>query len=565
MDPNGTNTEAELDAFRRKWKEEVSARSQSHRPSPPAPRTAAPGPSSSKTHAHTHAPKGNAPDAASHTHARHRSVDEADDVVPHVFHDLGGKQHGRRLDETSAETDAALAATREPKSALEHYERAVEKETQGSLGDSVSLYRKAFKVSLYPMLNSYAHLDPTQLDDNVHETYKAKHFPPSFFKNKKPATTAAPLPESSNPHNAKPHDANPSNASVTVPNPAHHSLQGLSSSYQTLLTDFATLSIEGQPAPTDLSPAPPCPISRIPEEILVEILEHLAVRDLAAFARLAQVCKRLAYLVATEDRVWKRIATGSEYGFGGMHYTWTCQLNGQPLGDDEQGGTILGTDSDSDIEIEATPPSPALLTETLVPSQFPTFRALFRQRPRVRFNGCYISTVNYTRPGAASTMTLTWGSPIHIVTYYRYLRFLRDGTCISLLTTAEPSDVVPHLYTEHMHKNHGALPSAPMKDALLGRWRLTGPETPGDEDSEKEGALVVETAGAHPKYTNKMLLSIGSAGRGVRNNKLAWQGYWSYNLLTDDWGEYGLKNDRPFYWSRVKSYGMSLNEKGVKF
>jgi F-box protein 9 len=62
-----------------------------------------------------------------------------------------------------------------------------------------------------------------------------------------------------------------------------------------------------------------------------------------------------------------------------------------------------------------------------------------------------------------------------------------------------------------------------------------------------------------------MLLSIGSAGRGVRNNKLAWQGYWSYNLLTDDWGEYGLKNDRPFYWSRVKSYGMSLNEKGVKF
>jgi F-box protein 9 len=403
----------------------------------------------------------------------------------------------------------------------------------------------------------------------VHEKYKAKHFPPSFFKNKpahppQATTTPAPAPEPSHPHNTKPHDANPSNASAAVPNPAHHSLQGLSSSFQTLLADFATLSIQGQPAPTDLSPAPPCPIASVPEEILVEILEHLAVRDLAAFARLAQVCKRLAYLVATEDRVWRRIAAGSEYGFGGMHYTWVCQLNGQPLGDDEQGGIILGTDSDSDIEIEPTPPSPALLTQTLVPLQFPTFRALFRQRPRVRFNGCYISTVNYTRPGAASTMTLTWGSPIHIVTYYRYLRFLRDGTCISLLTTAEPGDVVPYLYTEHMHRNHGALPSAPMKDALLGRWRLTGPEIPGVEDAEKEGTLVVETAGATPKYTNKMVLSIGSAGRGVRNNKLAWQGYWSYNLLTDDWGEYGLKNDRPFYWSRVKSYGMSLHEKGIK-
>lgn len=36
----------------------------------------------------------------------------------------------------------------EPRSALEHYERAVEKECLGSLGDSVNLYRKAFKVCL---------------------------------------------------------------------------------------------------------------------------------------------------------------------------------------------------------------------------------------------------------------------------------------------------------------------------------------------------------------------------------------------------------------------------------
>lgn len=36
----------------------------------------------------------------------------------------------------------------EPRSALEHYERAVEKECLGSLGESVNLYRKAFKVCL---------------------------------------------------------------------------------------------------------------------------------------------------------------------------------------------------------------------------------------------------------------------------------------------------------------------------------------------------------------------------------------------------------------------------------
>jgi F-box protein 9 len=300
----------------------------------------------------------------------------------------------------------------------------------------------------------------------------------------------------------------------------------------------------------------------------VQILEHLAVQDVAAFVRLAQVCKRLAYLVNTEDQVWKRLALGHEYGFAAMHYSWTCQIDGQPLGDDDEGGFILGTDSDSEDIATSSPPSPASITQMLVPSPYPTYRNLFHKRPRIRFNGCYISTVNYQRPGAASTLSLTWNSPIHIVTYYRYLRFLRDGTCISLLTTSEPADVVPYLYVEHIHKNHGSLPSAPMKDALLGRWRLTGPDVPSSHpayiegEGEKEGTLIVETAGATPNYLYKMVLNLSSAGRLAKNNKLTWQVYWSYNRLTDDWGEFGLKNDRAFYW--VKSYGMSWDERGRK-
>jgi F-box protein 9 len=252
---------------------------------------------------------------------------------------------------------------------------------------------------------------------------------------------------------------------------------------------------------------------------------------------------------------------GSEIGFAAMHYAFACQVDGKPLGDDGEGGYILGTDLLDATAEEAVPqPDPAALTPLLVPTIYPTYRALFRQRPRIRFNGCYICTVNYTRPGASSPTSISWNSPIHIVTYYRYLRFLRDGTCISLLTTAEPPDVVPYLHREHVHKNHGNLPSAPMKDALLGRWRLSGPAVPGldgEMDGEKEGVLHVETAGATPKYLYKMVLSMGSAGRGVRNNKLSWQGYWSYNKLTDDWAAFMMKNDRhrPFYWSRVKSWG----------
>jgi F-box protein 9 len=144
MDPTDqpANTEAELESFRQKWREEVTARTKGKAPA--ASVTANTGTPSSKPRPN----RSNAPDAATSSHARQRSLEDVDDVAPHVYHDLGDKQHGRRLDETSAETAAALAANSEPTSALEHYEKAVEKESEGRLGDSLSLYRKAFKVSV---------------------------------------------------------------------------------------------------------------------------------------------------------------------------------------------------------------------------------------------------------------------------------------------------------------------------------------------------------------------------------------------------------------------------------
>lgn len=136
MDPKDvpTNAEAELESFRQKWREEVTARTKGKAP---------------KTDVLSSKPrptKSNAPDVASSSHARQRSIEEVDEVTPHVYQDLGERKHGRRLDEASAETAAAHAANQEPKSALEHYEKAVEKESEGRLGDSLSLYRKAFKV-----------------------------------------------------------------------------------------------------------------------------------------------------------------------------------------------------------------------------------------------------------------------------------------------------------------------------------------------------------------------------------------------------------------------------------
>lgn len=240
-----------------------------------------------------------------------------------------------------------------------------------------------------------------------------------------------------------------------------------------------------------------------------------------------------------------------------MHYDWTCDIYGLPLGDDGEGGYILGSFStDSKLKSPTPLPDNPLTLSLHHKTYSSSWRLMFRTRPRIRFNGCYISTVNYVRPGASSPAQISWNTPVHIVTYYRYLRFFRDGTAVSLLTTTEPADVVHHLMKENIHTHHsGALPSAVMKSALRGRWRLSGPGTGRGGANEVEGDVHVETEGVDAKYMYKMHFSLRSAGRGAKNNKMTWRGFWSYNKLTDDWAEFALRNDRAFFWSRVRSYG----------
>ncbi|KAF7198175.1 F-box protein HRT3 [Pseudocercospora fuligena] len=519
--------EAELEAFRQKWREEVSTRNKR------------PEESSKKAREHDSTTKLPHPaqSTAGPSTAR-RKDDFNEEVAPKAYHDLPDKEEQLRLGIEGQ--DHYRDAYREPSSALEHYEKAVEKETQGQLGESLSHYRKAFK-----------------LDDGVHESYKRKHFPPSAFKKPKATNT------------------NPSNASATVPRTDHHSLrsgEALPATLKQLVDEFSQLRIEPPEPPTDLSPPEKCPIAQLPEEILTHVLSELAVTDVAQFMKLALVCKRLAYLVLIEQSIWKRVAMDSPYGFPTMHYDYAVDVDGFPLEANDQIAQYLGENEEENPDsAPALPPTPeekaiayGNLTEELLHSQYQSsWRLMFRSRPRIRFNGCYISTVNYTRAGANSTNTLTWGAPVHVVTYFRYLRFFRDGSCISLLTTSEPADVVHYLTREHLHDRHpqgSMLPQAVMRDALRGRWRLSGPHSSVPDavngEDEFEGDVYVETEGAVPKYNYKMHLALANAGKGARNNKLAWKGFWSYNKLTDDWGAFMLRNDKAFYWSRVKSYGL---------
>lgn len=439
-------------------------------------------------------------------------------------------------------------------------------------------------MSQTPAFNKRS-LTTEQLDAGVDKAYKNKHFPPSSSSSSKPT------------------NVNPSNAAVTVPNPAHHSLDGpAKQKISELIASFAAESITGIPSLIGNTSPSLCPIASLPAEILTEILLYTAIVDVPSFARLSQVCKRLAYLVETEDQIWRRVCLGSEVGFAAMHYHFACTIEGALLPpEDEQ---VLGDLSSLAISESETPMISPISLHFPLSSTYPTYKYMFQHRPRIRFNGCYISTVNYVRPGASSPTQISWNTPVHIVTYYRYLRFFRDGTCISLLTTNEPVDVVHYLTKEHLRSHHApgsTLPSAVMKTAVGGRWHLSPlstsapmlpsspaaypsgtpipsgqnptipsnytllssfsspqkPTTSSTTTDASEGNLIIETPGADTKYiyTLHLALRSGSTKANVtKNNKLVWRGFWSYNRLTDDWAEFGLRNDRAFVWSRVRRW-----------
>ncbi|CAG8075626.1 unnamed protein product [Penicillium salamii] len=526
---------AELESFRRQWREEVTRRSRPKTSTPPAPTPTAP-------------PLSRLPPTR-HEASHRNEVEEEGPPLASFDPDELAQQVGELSVEPAAEDFSRREAV-EPTSALEHFERAVEKEAEGNLGDSLSHYRKAYR-----------------LDSAVDKSFRNKHYSHVWKRPNQPtpapAATAQPQPA----------------AVETVP--THE-----------LIASFANIPIPQAEPLIENTPPPPCPIAAVPSDVIVEILRHVALDDPSTFGRMALVCKRLAYHFAYEQHIWKRVCQDSKFGFGGMHYDFACDLLGLPIY--TLGPRYTPFPKDKPVEI---------------PQPLSSWSQVFQTLPRVRFTGVYISTVNYTRPGAtAAYSNVSWNSPIHIVTYYRYLRFYPDGSVVSLLTSTEPVDVVPYISKENVmaartpgnrkHQRNAsdqgqslsgatepvpAVAMAALKHGLRGRWHLAClVDTPEPSDlawkpesgsGEKpllsdQRDILIETEGVDSRYVHTMHLSLRSPTipkaaqaspappNPPKNTKLVWKGFWSYNRMTDDWGEFGLRNDRAYVFRRVRGWGL---------
>lgn len=85
---------------------------------------------------------------------------------------------------------------------------------------------------------------------------------------------------------------------------------------------------------------------------------------------------------------------------------------------------------------------------------------MYVERPRVCFHGCYISKTSYVRYGERSFQDQFY-RPVHLVEYYRYMRFFPDGSVLMITSTDEPAQVV------------GKLQNKNRNDILRGHYRYS--------------------------------------------------------------------------------------------
>ena len=166
------------------------------------------------------------------------------------------------------------------------------------------------------------------------------------------------------------------------------------------------------------------------------------------------------------------------------------------------------------------------------------YELMLKERSYIKFEGVYISVVNYLRYGSNAEGSSSLNNPVHMITYYRYYRFYEDGMVLRLLTTDEPTTVVKHFTRENN-----------IRSSHLCTWKLYF-------DGETSYVTITRS---NEKYTFEEKLTIRNQGR-KRFQRLKWL----ESTVEDQEGGISpcsLKNEKPFFFSRVKSYSRKIETK----
>lgn len=270
---------------------------------------------------------------------------------------------------------------------------------------------------------------------------------------------------------------------------------------------------------------PISPLLQLPREVWTTILEILVLTEPELWFTFGVTCKKNAFLAFALLPIWAKIC----------YLVYPNQVYEENLG-------FLG-----ELPVPTNPME-------VLPQYGHSWKRMLRERPFVKLLGCYISVVNYYSEGGRQEFSSSWKNPVRTITYYRYLRFYPDGTCVMALTALEPQHVVPQFLRKNKlrrilsnpeSKEHINLSKEPHK-IYHGHWTIT---TIGEVSVRVDDGPVAYCT-FHYRFQIKNMAS-------VRHAKLAWINYYAVYKEEDREGEmvdFSLKNETAFKFLRVRSY-----------
>ncbi|PFH51804.1 hypothetical protein AMATHDRAFT_141654 [Amanita thiersii Skay4041] len=401
----------------------------------------------------------------------------------------------------------ATAPSQTHVSALEIYRQAIQHEQQGLLDNALALYRQAFRMD--------AHVDRAySRDEKLAAVFSSQQH---ILPKTSPDADKTIIDRLSQ---------DLSHAVTISTNKAGITIGALA---QLVSTFSHQLTFE----PEDEKQ--PLWLRSLPDEMIVAILRML---DITSIERFAAVCRK-ARVVSLDATLWR-------------HLVFSTYKPPQ-------------ISESEDISL-------------IVDRYLCDYRRMYIEYPRVRLDGVYIAICHYVRPGLSDNQ---WANISHLITYHRFLRFYPNGMVLSFLVNGEmnPQQVIPLLK-----------PTLRAKGFSLGTWRLLGdtihlnlveangkitPSLPPPFEvlnAFLEETEIAEVGGAsqrhashvphrhsgqsteqQTRYTFVMTLALRSRPVG-RWNRLDIETYDSISLATGGVTPVALKHERPFWFSKVRSY-----------
>uniref|UniRef100_A0A336M4K0 CSON012041 protein n=1 Tax=Culicoides sonorensis TaxID=179676 RepID=A0A336M4K0_CULSO len=193
-------------------------------------------------------------------------------------------------------------------------------------------------------------------------------------------------------------------------------------------------------------------------------------------------------------------------------------------------------------------------------SEYLSWRQMFYERHRILYSGCYISKTSYLRFGENSFQDQFY-RPIHLIEYYRFIRFFPDESLLMYTGSDDPqqsvaklrfksnasTDSMIHVGHYRIHKDKVIIVLNPKQNKTSGRNRRAKIQTANNENTDRTFYIEMQIQNSSKRKFCKLEWSYYSVTHKKNKNEVTTEFELTPNMYP------------PFWFSRVKSYHSEAN------